>query len=78
MQSFAWDPSQPRTIFAAIDHDGTVPIVALPINEDGTSQVDQTKIAAIVLTRGGVSAGIQRFAQGRQRGLRPQPGGTAG
>ena len=53
VQSFAWDPSQPRTIFAAIDHDGTVPIVALPINEDGTSQVDQTKIAQIALTRGG-------------------------
>ena len=47
VQSFTWDQSQPRTIIAAIDHDGTVPIIGLPINEDGTSRVDPKRTRAI-------------------------------
>ena len=54
VQSFAWDPSLPRAIIAAIDHQGTVPIVAFQINEDGTMK-DTPKIETIALTHGGAS-----------------------
>jgi dipeptidyl aminopeptidase/acylaminoacyl peptidase len=52
VQSFAWEPSLPRTIVAAIDNDGTVQIIGFPLNEDGTAQIGP-KIDSLALTRGG-------------------------
>ncbi len=52
VHSFAWDPSQPRTIIAAIDHEGTVPIIGFQIDDDGTSQVDSKRLQ-FTLTHGG-------------------------
>jgi dipeptidyl aminopeptidase/acylaminoacyl peptidase len=64
VQSFAWDPSSPRTIVAAIDHDGTLPIVGFQVGEDGSLQ-GAPRIDAMALTRGGASSSFSLSPKGR-------------
>ncbi len=54
VQSFSWDLAQPRTILAAVDHDGTVAIIGLQFKEDGTADTGPA-IMQFALTRGGAA-----------------------
>ncbi len=54
VQSFSWDLAQPRTILAAVDHDGTVPILGFQFKEDGTADISPATMQ-FALTRGGAA-----------------------
>ena len=54
VQSFAWASSAPHTIIAAVDHDGTVPIIGFQIKDDGTAEVGPG-LMQFALKRGGAA-----------------------
>jgi dipeptidyl aminopeptidase/acylaminoacyl peptidase len=55
VQSFAWDASSSRRIVAAIDYQGTMPLVAIALDEAGTAHVGRD-LAANPLVRGGLTS----------------------
>jgi len=63
VQSFAWGPANSRTIVAAIDHEGTVPIVGFLVDEAGAAHVGPA-VAANPLVRGGVTAAFSVSPKG--------------
>jgi dipeptidyl aminopeptidase/acylaminoacyl peptidase len=55
VQSFAWDPSNPRTILATIDHEGTMPVVGFQIDDSGAARVGPD-LPVTSLVRGGATS----------------------
>jgi dipeptidyl aminopeptidase/acylaminoacyl peptidase len=55
VQSFVWDPSNSRTIIAAIDHEGTMPIVGFAVDDTGAAHV-APDLPVGSLVRGGATS----------------------
>ena len=76
VQSFAWDPSQARTLIATVDHDGTVSIIGFQIKEDGTTDIGPATMQ-FALTKGGAASAFSGSPKGgslvfvRSRSVQP-------